>query len=62
MRGTHATLAASAGATAELIAQQLSHDPQMTKLHYMADGGLDLTAEQIAEELPPLHDDDDDDD
>lgn len=52
LRGTHATVAAGGGATAEEIARQLNHSSTLiTKRHYMADRGLDTSADIIADEL-----------
>jgi integrase len=45
LRGTHATIAATAGATAHLVAATLGHDgPAVTRAHYIAPGAEDRAA------------------
>lgn len=55
LRGTHATIAAGAGATGHLVAAQLGHASQkVTELHYFAPGSLDAAAaSRTAQKLIP---------
>lgn len=53
LRGTHATLALQAGATANLVASALGHSsPSVTRQHYLAPGVEDYTgARQLGNDL-----------